>query len=136
MRQLTGELLLLSLILVAAGIGVWARANPSITVVAALIAILAGATLGVLELWPAARSEPPPRTRTGRPSIPVLVDAFHSGELGRDRIIGALERLRRDTEPGSSSRLSRAESSRLRRASRAEFEEWVRRRIEEIEALT
>jgi len=118
---------------IAIGIAVWAGRNVVVAIPAAAVAIGAGLLL-LVEVWgvpPATRPMPGPLGQNPRATVR---DLFRSGRIGREEIVELLDRLER---AGPTPRLpgrSAEEVERLARLSRPEFREYVRGRIDDLEA--
>ena len=127
---------LLALAFAATGITIWAGSNDAIAIPGAVVAV-AAATLLFVEV--ALRA--PGTRRTGpvwkRRSEPAEVRAaFTSGQLGREKLVGLLDRLERaGPTPEQGVRTSEALKEILR-MSPEEFRGYVRSRLDHLEAGT
>jgi hypothetical protein len=124
---------LLGIALAAVGVAVWADTNLAVAIPAAGLALAVTGLLFV-EAWVAVR--PPAPSRAERPATPrdTFRATFRSGRLGRERLIGELDRLEREgPNPGLPVR-DAAEVDRLVRLSPTDFREYLRRRLDALEA--
>ena len=127
--------LLPALAVVATAVAVWANRNEAIAVPAGAFAVAAAGLL-FAEAWtgrgPTDRLPAPSREAPGG----VVRHAFRSGRLGRTRIVETLERLERSGRRPDSPRRPREEVARLAGLPPSEFREYLRERLDELEART
>jgi len=126
--------LLIALAAGATGIALWAGPNPQIAGPAAATAVGAAALLFVgvgLDAW-SGRSVPTPPAAPERDEF-LFRFGFRSGRLGREEIVATLDRIERSGPtpllPGRSVR----EVQSIVELPRADFREYVRHRIEDLE---
>jgi hypothetical protein len=119
---------------VATGIAVWADDNFSLAVPAAVVALLAAGFLFVdafLGREPIAR--PSAGRSVSREAGPVRT-AFRSGRLGREAIADLLDRLERGGPNPDLPGRRAEETRRLARMPSAEFRDYVRHRLDDLES--
>lgn len=119
----------------ATAIALWAGRNLEIALPAAVVAVGASALL-VLEVWglPAA-TRPTARLLGENPRVSVR-DLFRSGRLGREEIVELLDRLERSGPDPFLPGKTPEELDRIARLPRAEFREYLRARIADLEGRT
>jgi hypothetical protein len=127
--------LLPAIAIVATGVAIWAGRNAAIAVPAGAFAVAAAGLL-FAEAWTG-------RTRPGGSVIGdreegggAIRKAFRSGRLGRKRIVETVERLERAVPHPETARRTREEVDRLVALSPAEFREYLRAQLDELEART
>jgi hypothetical protein len=127
--------LLVLLALVGGALAFATSSNPALAVPAAALGAASAAGAGGLVLAGRARIRdplPPPRLV----DTPVeLLDAFHTGKLGRVSVIAALRRLNR-TFDATHEFLSVSEEERLLEAPGPEFLRWVEGELTRLERAT
>lgn len=105
-------------------------------------AVLAVAALGLATLLVALTLGERVHRRAWVPAVPdadplVLVrEGFRSGPLGRQALVAAIAGLERSFGGSAARPVTPEEERRLRSASPEEFREWVRGRLEALEAAT
>jgi hypothetical protein len=120
----------------ATGIALWAGSNLAIAAVGAATAVVAAGLL-FLSAW-VDRAEPRPVVRPASSDRNVLPFryGFRSGRFGREEVIETLDRIERlGPTPELKSRSS-TEMHALVRLSGPEFSEYVRHRVDDLEART
>jgi hypothetical protein len=125
----------LSAVAVAAtAVAVWAGPNLVIAIPAATMAVLAAGLL-FAGAWIEALYRAPSRSRPGPPhEILRLRLALRSGRLGREEIITTLDRIERTGPSPDLASRSVPEMEALFRLPRTEFLEYLRARLDYIEA--
>ncbi|MCI4339196.1 MAG: hypothetical protein L3J68_02540 [Thermoplasmata archaeon] len=127
---------LIAVAVAATGLALWAGPNLAISAVAAAAAVVAAGLL-FLSAWvdrPPARVAVAPY-RSER-DIPPFRYGFRSGRFGREELISTLDRIERlGPTPELKSRSS-GEMDSIARLSAAEFSDYVRRRLDDLEART
>lgn len=127
---------LVALALAATGLAIWAGPNRAVAVPAATVAIVV-ASLLILEVGLRA-----PRRRSltaQRPPAPAPSEiraALVSGPLGRERLIELVDHIERAQPPFERAPVSSEEMRRLIDLPADEFREYLRGRLERIEAST
>jgi hypothetical protein len=125
---------LLAIAFVATAVAVWADTNLAVAVPAAGVALIAAALL-FLDAW-AAGGRPILRASVRRP--PALHDslrvAFRSGRMGRETVVDLLDRLERAGPNPELPARRPEELASLARLSPAEFRDYLRQRLDELEA--
>lgn len=119
---------------VATGIAIWAGPNVSIAVPAAALAILAAAMLfvgGWLDRAERGRRRPLPRSE---PEMFRLRSSLRSGPLGREDIVTTLDRVERGGPTPDLPARSPQEIERLVQLPLSEFREYLRTRLDDLEA--
>ena len=127
--------LLPAIAVVATAVAIWAGRNVAIAVPAGAFAVAAAGLLFV-EAWTG-------RVRSGRSVIGereegggAVRKAFRSGRLGRTRIVETVERLERAVPRPETPRRPREEVDRLVALSPTQFREYLRERLDDLEART
>jgi len=117
----------------ATGVAIWAGPNPAIAAPAAALAVVAA---GLLFL--AAGVDRPPVAAPPRPpALPrdeyLFRYGFRSGPLGREEIVATLDRIERSGPNPQLPSRSSSEVASVVELPRADFREYVRRRVEDLE---
>lgn len=129
-RPLTG---ILALFAAAGGaLAFFASSTLSIAVPAAALGVVCAAAAAGLVLAGGARIRPPPAPERLADAPVELLDAFHSGRLGRVSIIAAVRRLSRSVDEGHEL-LSVSEEEQLLGATEPEFLRWVDHELTRLE---
>ena len=119
---------------VATGVAVWAGTNVALALPAATVAVAAAALLFVESV--------PSVTRRGLPPVPLrsssgvdrIRTAFRTGRVGRELIVSLLDNYERTGPNPAFAGRRPEEQARLARLTGSEFREYVRGRIDELEA--
>jgi hypothetical protein len=131
-----GWVALLLLVVGATGLALWAGPNLPIASVGAAIAVLAAGLLFVGAWLDRPNRRPTPAARGRDADAFQFRFGFRSGRFGREEIVATLDRIERwgptPELPGRSTR----EMDDLVRLSGPEFSDYVRQRVEELEART
>lgn len=128
--------LLPGLAVVSTGVAIWADGNFALSVPAASVAV-AAAGLFFVHVVPSEPSRPP------RPERPIVREgparirsAFRSGRLGREEILNLLDGLERSGPNPNLPGRRIEELAQLRGLSSREFRDYVRERLDDLEART
>jgi hypothetical protein len=120
--------------LAGTAIAVWADTNLVVAVPAAGIALTAAGLLFV-EAWTAGRRPSSPSNLRRRPTVhDSLRTAFRSGRMGREMIVDLLDRLERAGPNPELAPRRPEEVASLARLSPTEFRDYLRGRLDELEA--
>ncbi len=119
---------------VATGVAVWAGTNFALAVPAATAAVAAAAFLFVESAPSVARRARPPGAPRSSGEVDRLRTAFRTGRVGRELIVSLLDNYERTGPNPAFAGRRPEEQARLVRLSGAEFREYVRGRIDELEA--
>jgi hypothetical protein len=125
--------LLIAIAALATGVGVWAGGNLEFAAPAATTAVLAAGLLLVgvwLDRRPAAPAVPvaaPPRDEF------LFRFGFRSGRLGREEVLSTLDRIERTGPNPNLPARSSEEIASVVGLPRADFREYVRRRVQDLE---
>ncbi len=119
---------------VATGVAVWAGTNFALALPAATVAVAAAAFLFVESMPSVVRRGRPPGTPRSSGEVDRIRTAFRTGRVGRELIISLLDNYER-TGPNPAFAGRRPEEQvRLVQLPGDEFREYVRGRIDELEA--
>jgi hypothetical protein len=119
---------------VSTGIAIWAGDSFALAVPAASVAVLAAALLLADAFLGRPRAARLPEGSSEPREVETVRAAFRSGRLGREAIADLLDRLERaGPNPGLPSRRSE-ETRRLMRMPYADFRNYVRHRLDDLES--
>jgi hypothetical protein len=126
--------LLAAVAIISTGIAVWAGDNFALAVPAATVAVLAAGLLLVDAFLERSRTAGLPEGSSEPKETETIRAAFRSGRFGREAIADFLDRLERaGPNPGLPSRRAE-ETRRLMRMPYAEFRNYVRQRLDDLES--
>ncbi len=119
---------------VATGIAVWAGTNVALALPAATVAVAAAALLFVESVPSVTRREHPPVPPRSSGGVDRIRTAFRTGRVGRELIVSLLDNYERTGPNPAFAGRRPEEQARLARLPGSEFREYVRGRIDELEA--
>lgn len=128
--------LLLGVAAGATGLAVWAGPNLPVAALGAAFAVLAAGVLFV-GAWvdrPNRRASVP--ARTPERDVFLFRFGFHSGRFGREEVVTTLDRIERWGPSPELPGRSAHDMDSLAHLSSAEFSDYVRHRLDELEART
>lgn len=132
--RFTGGGLLLGVAAVAIGIAIWAGPNLSIAAPAAAFATLAAGLL-LVGAWLDTREGEQRRFRPrSEPEMFRLRSALRSGPLGREELVTTLDRVERMGPSPDLAPRTPQQMEHLVRLSPPEFREYLRSRLDDLEA--
>lgn len=118
----------------ATGVAIWSGANVSVAAPAAGTAVVAAGLLFVVALLDRAAVITAPSARDSPRDEYLFRFGFRSGRLGREEILATLDRIERSgPNPHLPGRTSKQIAS-IVELPRPEFRDYVRRRVDELEA--
>lgn len=119
---------------IAAAVAIWTRSNTGLALAAASVALLAAVLIFVevgIRTWsPFGRVAAP----SSRNPLDVVREAFDSGRLGRESVVALLDRLYWTSLNPDRPMTTIEQLDSIARMSPAEFREYVRVRVEYLEA--
>jgi hypothetical protein len=127
---------LLALAVAATGVAIWAGNNFTVALPSAAIAVVAASLLFVdVEVRrPARTARPFARAMSAQPN--QIRAAFLSGQLGREKLVGILDRLERSGPDPSLPPRRYEELQSIVAMSREQFQQYLVARLEYLEART
>ncbi len=120
----------------ATGIAVWAGPNLAIAGVGAAVAVLAAGLLFVGAWLDRPSRRPAPAALAPDPDLLRHRFGLRPGRFAREEVITTLDRIERSGATPDLPHRSTNEITELAQLSRSEFSEYVRRRLDELEAET
>jgi hypothetical protein len=128
--------LLLVLAGAATGVALWAGPNLPVAAGAAAAAVLAAGALFLTAWFDRADRRPGVAARSPERDIFLFRFGFRSGRFGREEVVTTLDRIERSGPAPELQPRSSREMDEIVRLSAREFSDYVRRRVDDLEART
>jgi len=130
----TASILLILVAGGATGVAIWADRNLALAAPAAAVAVLAAGLLFVGAWFDNPRAPVPTPVLPTERDVYLFRFGFRSGRLGREEIVATLDKIERLGPTPELSPRSARDMTAITELSRAEFREYVRRRLDDLES--